>query len=65
MQGGRDAPDAVRVTLATAGRRICANAEYALHAPESIRRLFSDDPYAVHRTIEVAESWRDVNTTAT
>ncbi len=43
------------VILATAGRRICANAEHALQAPEAIRRLFSDDPYAVHRTIEVAE----------
>ena len=41
------------MTLATAGRRIQANAEHALHAPEPFRRLFADDPYAVHRTLEV------------
>jgi len=43
------------VTLATAGRRIRANAEHALETPYAMASLFSDDMAALARTREVAE----------
>jgi len=42
------------VTLATAGRRIRGNDEHDLRAPHAFARLFSDDPAAVARTLDVA-----------
>jgi error-prone DNA polymerase len=43
------------VTLAEAGRRIRPNAEHALKPAPEFAALFSDDPQAVRRTLEVAE----------
>ncbi|GAB4222840.1 MAG: error-prone DNA polymerase [Acidobacteriota bacterium] len=43
------------VSLQTAGRRIRANAEHALHSPHAFATLFADDPAAVARTREIAE----------
>ncbi len=42
------------VTLATAGRRIRANAEHALETPYAMASLFADDTAALERTREVA-----------
>ncbi|HEX9794448.1 MAG TPA: error-prone DNA polymerase [Planctomycetota bacterium] len=42
------------VTLATAGRRIRANAEHGLRAPQDFARLYADVPQALARTLEVA-----------
>jgi len=42
------------VTLATAGRRLRGNDEHDLRAPHGFARLFTDDPGAVARTLEVA-----------
>ncbi|HEY0194858.1 MAG TPA: PHP domain-containing protein, partial [Kofleriaceae bacterium] len=42
------------VTLMTAGRRIRANAEHALHAPYSFAQLFADEPGAVARSLDIA-----------
>ncbi|TMQ27678.1 MAG: DNA polymerase III subunit alpha [Deltaproteobacteria bacterium] len=42
------------VTLITAGRRIRGNDEHDLCAPHRFARLFTDDPAAVTRTLEVA-----------
>jgi len=46
------------VTLATAGRRIRANAEHALETPYAMASLFADDMTALARTREVAERCR-------
>ncbi|MFN2376717.1 MAG: error-prone DNA polymerase [Candidatus Binatia bacterium] len=46
------------VTLATAGRRIRANAEHALETPYAMASLFADDTAALARTREVAERCR-------
>jgi len=43
-------------TLETAGRRLKSNDLHALHAPSAFARLFEDDPAAVRRTVEIAES---------
>jgi error-prone DNA polymerase len=43
------------VTLPTAGRRTRPNACHALPAPEDFEALFSDEPAAVERTLEVAQ----------
>ena len=43
-----------RVTLATAGRLIRANAEHDLKAPEAMAKLFADEPALLERTREVA-----------
>ncbi len=42
------------VTLPTAGRRIRANAEHALRAPQNLALLFADDAQAVARSAEIA-----------
>jgi error-prone DNA polymerase len=42
------------VTLATAGRAIRANDEHDLRTPHRFTRLFSDEPAAIERTLEVA-----------
>ena len=42
------------VTLATAGRRIRANAEHALETPYAMASLFADDMASLERTREVA-----------
>jgi error-prone DNA polymerase len=42
------------VTLATAGRRIRGNDEHDLRAPHAFARLFTDEPGAVARTLDVA-----------
>jgi len=43
------------VPLASCGRRLKPNAEYALKPPQAFARLFEDDPTSVARTIEIAE----------
>jgi error-prone DNA polymerase len=43
------------VTLAAAGRLTKPNDQHALTPPHAFRALFSDDPAAVARTVEVAE----------
>ncbi len=43
------------VTLSTAKRRTCSNAEHALLAPFGFERLFVDDPGSIARTKEIAE----------
>ncbi|MBK8233893.1 MAG: error-prone DNA polymerase [Candidatus Eisenbacteria bacterium] len=43
------------VTLATAERLIRPNAEHGLKARDAFANLFSDDPLAVRRTLEVSE----------
>jgi error-prone DNA polymerase len=45
-------------TVATAGRRIQANAEHALETPYAMASLFADDPAALERTREVASRCR-------
>ena len=42
------------VTLATAGTKIRGNDEHALRAPHAFTRLFSDEPAAIARSIEIA-----------
>lgn len=42
------------VTLATAGTRIRGNDEHDLRAPHAFGRLFSDEPGAVARSLEIA-----------
>ncbi len=44
-----------KVTLATAGRLIQANAEHDLHTPEYFSELFHDCPDEVARTLEVVQ----------
>lgn len=43
------------VTVAAAGRKICANAQHALPAPHAFRKLFADDPATLQRTLEIGE----------
>jgi len=43
------------VKLSDAGRRIRANAEHALLAPDAFARAYSDEPAAIARTCEIAE----------
>lgn len=42
-------------TLATAGRRLVANAERYLKSPQQMARLFEDLPQAVRATVDLAE----------
>jgi error-prone DNA polymerase len=46
------------VTLATAGRRIRPNSEFALRAPRGFDQLYPDDAEAIRRTVEVAARCR-------
>jgi len=46
------------VTLATAGRRICPNAEHALETPYAMAGLFADDMASLERSREVAARCR-------
>jgi error-prone DNA polymerase len=41
--------------VASCGRKLKPNAEYGLKPPYAFARLFSDDPKAVDRTLEIAE----------
>ncbi len=47
-----------KCTLAQAGTRLFSNAERYLKSPESIARLFPDDPNAIARTVEIAHRCR-------
>ena len=43
------------IPVASCGRRLKPNAEYALKPPYAFAKLFDDDPAAVARTLEIAE----------
>jgi error-prone DNA polymerase len=43
------------IPVASCGRRLKPNAEYALKPPYAFTKLFDDDPAAVARTLEIAE----------
>ena len=45
-------------SLARAGRRLRANAEHCLKAPDAFAALYRDDPAAVARTVEIAARCR-------
>src|SRR6185436_20229735 len=42
------------IPVASCGRKLKPNAEYALKPPYAFARLFADDPAAMERTIEIA-----------
>ena len=43
------------VPVASCGRKLKPNAEFALKPPYAFARLFADDPAAIERTLEIAE----------
>ena len=43
------------IPVASCGRKLKPNAEYALKPPRAFAELFSDDPTLINRTVEVAE----------
>jgi error-prone DNA polymerase len=43
------------LTLTSCGNKLKPNAEHGLRPPSTFERLFSDDPTAINRTLEIAE----------
>jgi error-prone DNA polymerase len=54
----QDVLTAIRYGLALdcCGNKLKPNAEHGLRSPSAFERLFSDDPVAINRTLEIAES---------
>jgi error-prone DNA polymerase len=53
----QDVLTAIRYTLplSSCGNKLKPNAEHSLRSPSAFARLFSDDPLAITRTLEIAE----------